>query len=476
MATTLLPPPVDLLQFTAQTVPPELGADLLPSDVPLALLPVRLETRFFVQPDGSQQLRIRVFPDQIHVDSFEPELSAEELAWGRHFWELTWRAAGDEGRQRLAWQQLADHFDAQRAAWIARALQPLNNAAKPATPLADGAALAPTPQFPNVALRDDAGGWQRAPLARLMPQRWVAIARANGIAVGHAFSAPIAAPPALGPDPKAAAETLPDEAAAVDAGMRWLVDFDEAERIGMALRMNLSAATAQAGLDALVVFGVADALDAEAGAAALAALVDAQHYTNGCAFVSPGTPTNNSDELSSGLDTADPLRAKSFEAEWQHFGEPLQPQSNGATLAAALGLSGDAAALSLGSLPDSGAADALDAQRMATALWTPTWGYYLANLIGLGNTPLTPDDIDWAREHFIAHVRAAGPLPFLRTGRQPYGVLPVTVLGDWAASAGEEAANARDLWLKQLLLQLREQLWRPRLPDVPRVGRSTDGA
>jgi hypothetical protein len=113
---------------------------------------------------------------------------------------------------------------------------------------------------------------------------------------------------------------------------------------------------------------------------------------------------------------------------------------------------------------------------MATALWTPTWGYYLANLIGLGNTGLTLDDIDWAREHFTNHVRAAGPLPFLRAGRQPYGVLPVTILGDWAAAPGEEAAHAPDLWLKQLLLQLRDALWRPRLPDVPCVGRSTDGA
>ncbi len=257
--------------------------------------------------------------------------------------------------------------------------------------------------------------------------------------------------------------------------MRWMVDFDEAERIGMALRMNLPAATAQAGLDALLVFGVAS-LDADASAAALAALLDAHHYTNGCAFVRPGTPTNNTEDVASGLDSADPLRARSFDTEWQHFGEPLDAQSNAAALAAALGFAGDAAALTLGSLPDAGALDQLDAQQMATALWTPTWGYYLANLIGLGNTSLTLDEIDWAREHFIAHVRAAGPLPFVRAGRQPYGVLPVTILGDWAAPPGEEAAHAPDLWLKQLLLQLRDALWRPRLPDVPCVGRSTDGA
>jgi hypothetical protein len=67
------------------------------------------------------------------------------------------------------------------------------------------------------------------------------------------------------------------------------------------------------------------------------------------------------------------LRKRSFDAEWRHFGAPLAPQSNAARLASALGLQGDAATLTLGSLPHATATDALDAQQMATALWTPTW-------------------------------------------------------------------------------------------------------
>jgi hypothetical protein len=468
----LLPLPVEVLRFATQTVPPELAAALAPSDVPLALLPVRLETRFFVQPDGHQELRIRVFPDQVHVDSHEPGLSADELTWGRHFWELTWRAGDDEARRRLAWQQLADRFDARRAAWIARALRPRNLDARPVTPLAAGAPLTPVPDFPVAPEQAPGGGWQRAPLARLMPQRWIAIARAGGAMVASALGAPIGPAPAVGPDPRGAAAATAG-AAPIDPGMQWLADFDEAERIGMALRMTVPNAIAQAGLDALVVFGVST-LDAAAAAAELAALIDAHHYTDGCAFVRPGTPTNNTDGVASGLDSGDPLRARSYEAEWQHFGAPLVAQGNAAALAAALGFAGDAATLTLGSLAEAGAADALDALQMATALWAPTWGYYLANLIGMDATPISVADIDWARAHFLAHVRAAGPLPSLRTGRQPYGVLPVTVLADWAAPAGQEAAFARELWLKPVLLALRDRLWQPRVPDVPRVGRSTD--
>ena len=252
----LLPLPVEVLRFATQTVPPELAAALLPSDVPLALLPVRLETRFFAQADGSQELRIRVFPDQVHVDSHEPELSADELGWGRHFWELTWRAADDDGRRRLAWQQLADRFDAHRAAWIARALRPLNLAARPVAPLADGVPLTPAPDFPAVPAQGPGGAWQRAPLARLMPQRWIAIARAGGAMIASALGAPIGAAPAVGPDPRATTDASPAGSAPIDPGMRWLADFDEAERIGMALRMKVTGAVAQAGIDALVVFGI----------------------------------------------------------------------------------------------------------------------------------------------------------------------------------------------------------------------------
>ena len=88
MAARLLPPPGDLLSFAAPALPPELTATLAQSDVPLLMLPVRLETRFFPLPDATnQELRVRVYPDQVHVDSHESGLSQDEFLWGQHFWQ-----------------------------------------------------------------------------------------------------------------------------------------------------------------------------------------------------------------------------------------------------------------------------------------------------------------------------------------------------------------------------------------------------
>ncbi|HJU55876.1 MAG TPA: hypothetical protein VJ715_14930, partial [Pyrinomonadaceae bacterium] len=88
-------------------------------------------------------------------------------------------------------------------------------------------------------------------------------------------------------------------------------------------------------------------------------------------------------------------------------------------------------------------------------------------------TTLTPDDAAWTRRHFIDYVRAAGPLPALRVGRQPYGILPVTSLDLWKSKSGQEQQDARDIALKDFLIKLRE-LWRGNLSEVPRVGRSAD--
>ena len=83
---------------------------LCPGDLPLVLLPVRLETRFFTLADGTIELRVRVFPDKIHLDSHEPDLTADEQTWGQHYWQQNWLAGNDTVASADAWRQIADRF------------------------------------------------------------------------------------------------------------------------------------------------------------------------------------------------------------------------------------------------------------------------------------------------------------------------------------------------------------------------------
>ncbi|GAB3960424.1 hypothetical protein GCM10027614_82260 [Micromonospora vulcania] len=76
----------------------------LDQGVPLVLLPVRLETRYDTDP-ASTRLRIRVYPDDIHLDAHEPELTDAEAEAGRAYWRACWTAAEQPDRQR-AWTLL----------------------------------------------------------------------------------------------------------------------------------------------------------------------------------------------------------------------------------------------------------------------------------------------------------------------------------------------------------------------------------
>ena len=454
------------------TLPPAMQERLCASDRPLALFPVRLETRFFAQPDGSSELRVRVYPDKVHLDSHEPELTPDERDWGRHTWELVWRAGNDVQGQATAWRQLADRFGDARAAWIVRALEPTNPAARPIAPIAPDQPLPTAPAFPSPVVIDDGqrAAWRRAPAARLMPDHWIAIVQSGGRPVIAVRGRDVVRPLAVGPDPKAPAPTTSSDALAIDDGMKWMVDFDAAEANGMGLRIAIPAATLAAGIDSLFVLGAAASQTADATASQLADLLDAHHYTDGLEFLHVGTQTNNTDDRRAGYRSDDPGHARSFALEVATDPSTLDADTNAVRVGTALGLPGARVAPVLGRIGQAAEHHGRGQRSINAVLWPSSWGYMLSNMIGFDGTGLTTDTIAWARDHFVTSVRSAGPFPCLRCGRQPYGVLPVTSLDGWKPRTGDEAAFARDTWLQSLLSNLREGFWRPQLANVARVG------
>ena len=448
---------------------PEVGIELTSGPArPAVLFPVRLETRFFPQADGGSELRVRVYPDKVHIDSHEPGLTADELMWGQHFWEQTWRAGNDVELARAAWQQLADRFDPPRAAWIARSLKPLNPGDRPAGPVAPDQPLAKPVQFPSPESKAET--WTRAPQTRMLPNRWTLLGYRGGRLVVNVQGGEIPDPLATGPDPTPTAVV---DQAGIDDGMRWIVDFNAAEKVGMGIRANLAPGNAAAGLDFLLVLGIKDAPDTD-WTPRLVEILDAHHYTGGLSFVAQGTPSNNTEDAPSGFSSRDPGQLESYLAERTSPAFQLGDMSNADVLTTALGLA--KAGPILANLPNASAKELLDTQQMNTALWQATWGYFLLQMLGVGRpdeSPLTDDDIAWVRSHFIDYVRASGPLPALRVGKQPYGILPVTSLNAWKPQTGQGSQAGRDVALQNFLIRLRD-IWRRNILEVPRLGRTEE--
>src|SRR5262245_20042775 len=283
----------------------DIGDDFtqLHTGLPLVLLPVRLETRFATSGQA-QELWIRVYPDEIHADSHEHELTDIEIAAGQAFWNAVW---ADANAAAIAWQVLLQTVATPRAAWVVRVLTPTNLEDDPRPE---------TPDFPEPPRKTDA--WTRAAEARLLPDRFVALGFRQGTEVTRAIGRAIVEPLAvtLAPDASAAQQLdISGDGLVVDDAVRWTIDFDRAVEVGMGLKMTLSSVDVQSGFDELIVIGVKGSLPAQQSAAELAQLFDEHHFGRGLAFVRQGTPTNNTERAPSGYPPEDPNGARSFDIE-----------------------------------------------------------------------------------------------------------------------------------------------------------------
>ena len=173
----------------------------------------------------------------------------------------------------------------------------------------------------------------------------------------------------------------------------------------------------------LLVLGVKASLSAVDSTKRIEELLDAHHYTDGLAFLVQGTPSNNTPDAPSGFSSRDVGQMESYSPSSPRTSFEPGDGSNGDTLTRALGLRPEAPSRSP-TLLNNTAKEQLDARQMNTALWAATWGYYLSNIFGREENNLTEDDLSWARAHFINYVRAAGPLPTLRIGKQPTAFCP----------------------------------------------------
>jgi hypothetical protein len=416
--------PADLAAIPLGAPYPSASAFVSPpsAQVPLLLLPVRLETAF-----SGKELSVRIFPDTVHVNSFEPALTDGEASARAQFLAIS---ASDGSARKAAFAALVRQFGPARAAYVC------GGDATTATKAAD---------------------WTLAPFTNVLPERWIVLGY-NGTAPAQvlAIGSPIADSLAVGPAPNGPGP-------ASDAGTAWLRDFDAAVAAGMGVRITLTAGAAP-GYDKLVVIGLRSTLAPADASARFASVVQAHHYSDGIALLPRDAATKNTETTPAAYSTADPDYDALFAVEQGPARCPVRPTGDGDRLARALAI--DPAAFAHVRGADGGGDE--QAAAMNATLWPATWGYYLEQLV-TGAVPNPDTTLPALRDHFAAHVRARGHYPALLAGRQPYGVLPVCWSAAWAALGNDPVQTQ----LAPLLAKARAT-WENSVANVPRLSGASD--
>uniref|UniRef100_A0AAU2K0M1 Uncharacterized protein n=1 Tax=Streptomyces sp. NBC_00049 TaxID=2903617 RepID=A0AAU2K0M1_9ACTN len=364
-------------------------------------------------------------------------LPAEDRRPTVAYWSAVWRAHGDRGRLRDAEVALLAAVGPRRAGPI-RSRMP---AGMEAAPLASGDSVAVAflvvPQPPDSEIAPNS--WTQAAKATLLPDRFRVFGYRDGRLVCEATGADVTGPLSVSPDPGTArAEQLQvDEETGtlrVPPDLKWMTCFDAAVEAGMGVRIPLDA-TIRLGLHQLVVLGLREGATPEQSAAALTELITHQvRSPAGFALLPQGTPTNNTERLPAGQDP----RQESEAARRAAYGFTAEAapgdwtaKTDGQWFAELLGI--DPAALT--AVPNADRTDLRDARAANTALWPATWGNYLRTTL---HPMLSERTVAQTREFFLRYVSGRGPLPVVKIGRQPYGILVTTAFDrlTWPASAG----------------------------------------
>lgn len=420
----------------------------LDKDVPLTLFPVRLETVFDREMrDGEMRdlLKIRVYPDDIHIEDHDPRLTSEERAAGERFWALYEAAAQDEAAQAAAMDWLIELLSEKRATYVAKCT-------------AEGA------ERPRMS----AQAGNRPAVARALPKFWKAVGfrRTGDGTLEEAFSIRGAGiPKVLCVDPVLGEM----ESATSPAGRTalWISDFDAAKAVGMGMEVDLTGRDwlHAEGIALLMVYGVRGTAS-EAQSQEVQGLLEAHRFSSGLAFAGQGVATNSVEENRSAVPAHFAAPDGTMESL---FAEPaIAPETNAIRVAGAIGVDASATLSVIeGAERDEDGPQAA----MNEALWPVTWGQYFETLMRNegGKRTLPKAVVDVARARFLSDVRGAGPLPALRVGSQPYGLLPVR-----AHSVPKAWVNT-DPWFEFLLVSLRD-IWLAASGEVAKLSPTGDGA
>jgi hypothetical protein len=398
-------------------------------------------------PD-QKELWIRLFPDDIAIHTHEENVTEDELESTQSFWEAIHQAETvpdsipvnqqETYKQNYrigAWEALLNSYGTARSIWLIRTIKPTNDATFPQ-------------QAPTFSTIDDLKpvSWNEQPHSRVMPKNFAALLFDDkGVLIKSALGNAIPNPLFVGINPQENQEDAYQESAkglVMPDNIKWLTNFEEAEKVGMGIRIPLESDISHQ-FSKLIVIGLRSDINADNSQDILQELLDNHFYAEGGLSILPfGTPTNNTESASVGksLDELDPAISYALFVEGKSLEEANEAyeKTDGKRMDEALGsktpffqqvLCGDAKEIS-------------SAIWMNKALSPATLGYALPQYF---YPDISPEQVQQTISFMEQYVLGRGSLPSLRIDDQPYGFITASAYSKWTGNTNEFSSFLSDL-------------------------------
>lgn len=495
---------------------PKYALSELDDNTPFLLFPLRIETRFITDA-SRKELWIRVYPDDIAVQTHEKLLTDLEVEAGQLYWLRTLAAefapTEKESLKKDAWNKLASIYTPQRSAWIAKENLPSNwndllneysgktiiYVLRDIAPniideielkLTDEAlkgrfdtsvkdnnysdflriitenkldaiitdALKQKAVFPQHDLTKNSA-WSRAPRTRILPDRCVVMLYQGDKIVQEVIGRVIPDVLQLGPDPLESEDSfkIDNDKLLFGENFSWASDFEKAVECGMGFKVPLTPPFDTRGFDKILVLGAYISSEEGQSQKEIEDLIDNHHYSpKGFSLIPQGSPTNNTEEDGSGYKSNDPFSGISYFVE---TGDPLFDSDNFEHE----NCDGKRLAEALGLeyepiqyIQHSDGKDFAEAVAMNKSLYPATLGYYFELLL---DPVLEEDSKDFVRDFFNNYVTGRGPVSAIRVGDQPYGILLTSDFSKWKWHEKAELYNNKYLSSVHGILKYFQDEW-----------------
>jgi len=404
----------------------------LDKNYPILFFPLRIETKYYGSVGTVKKLRIRIFPDQISIDNFEPRLSKEEFKDATNYYVAT--------DKEKAWLNLLEEYDCYRAAYIIKVLKSDGTCLSEAEFLEihqdfrdkDEHRPASFNTLPNKFIIYGEYNNSLPPLIEeILLQQSPTILQVSPLSIIHkGFTAtPEQVTKKQNPPEDPYTEISPD--------LAWLSDFDEAKKIGMATEIILTEQQYKSGFKYLIVFGVRDDFEKSPwleSKKSLEKLFLSHQYKGNLSFLKQNTPTNLIEGITPEYSSSEPDPLSYYDVVVGDA-EDEDDETDGNLFEKFLGFD-----FIVKSVPNANITEQKDSKMIATLLFPAVLGNFIQMVRSTSKSFKELLDLEKIKNHFVNYVAPPGII--FRVNKTPYGLLPISILSKWDT---EEISNAKDL-------------------------------